>query len=292
MKIVVRMRGGLGNQMFQYAYARALQENNSDIILDTREYKDYSIRNFELSQFKLNKDVKISEDVPLPYDLYIKAYRLYQFLYFKVKKKRPMGYLESFARRGYILSGRACELPNIQFPNDIYLYGYFQSAKPLLEFREMLFNEFKATKTSVKVQKIISNIDDDTVAVSIRRGEDYKTGGWPVQSKEYYLNGLKKLNSDSKRKIIVFSDNIESVIEENWFVNYENVEYIEKCSPTEQMEIMKQCKYFVISNSSFAWWGSFLGSYRGGAVIAPEYWYENNVKTVETQLQFPEMSIM
>ena len=68
-KIYVRMRGGLGNQLFQYAYALALDESDSSFkILDLREYETYKVRQFELFDFKLDNKTIINDLPKLKYD--------------------------------------------------------------------------------------------------------------------------------------------------------------------------------------------------------------------------------
>ena len=294
MKIFVRMRGGLGNQMFQYSFAKAisLRYPNSQIVLDVREFKKYKVRNFELSHFVLDDNVMIHEEGKLPYDKYINIYRVYQYIVFKLTGKRPNGAIKLLRLKGFILSGRSCSIPKKKYNSDVFLYGYFQSFDHLLNIKKLLINEFSLQNKNKSFIKIISNIRSDAIAVSIRCGEDYRQSGWPVQDKSFYLKALKSVYDGNERQIIIFSDCIDIIKKEKWFDEYNNVFYITNCSPVEQIEIMKKCKDYVIANSSFSWWGAFLGVDIDKRVIAPSLWYLNDIKTMETKLVFPGMRII
>ena len=294
MRIYTRMRGGLGNQMFQYAFARAisLEDGPAEIKLDVREYNNYKTRKFELLDFKLADKTVVCEDEHLLYDSYISAYRVYQHMFFKLSGRRPSDGMSCLYPKGIILSGRTCSLPHINLPDNVYLYGYFQSATEILDIRNQLKSDFELRSKSNRLRRVCSEIEDSAIGVSIRYGEDYQRSKWPVQSKKYYLTALKELEAGPDRQIVIFSDCIKQIQDEKWFEEYKNLIYVTDFLPAEQIEIMRNCRDFVISNSSFAWWGGFLGVNQSGRVIAPAEWYQNGIRTKDTLLRFPELTVL
>ena len=118
MKFIVRMRGGLGNQMFQYAYTLALRERypEAEIVLDTREYGTYTRRSFALTDFVLAKNTSLFSQGRLAYDVPIRLYHVWQRLYREVRHEHPFGVNDSLARRGFLLTGLGCPLPRGGLP--------------------------------------------------------------------------------------------------------------------------------------------------------------------------------
>ena len=294
MKLYVRMRGGLGNQMFQYAYALALRERYpaSEIWMDIREYEHYKRRSFALTDFKLADNTHVFSSGRLRYDLPIKAYHVYQRLYREIRGKSPYGMDPSLARRGLILTGTGCPLPAADLPEETFLYGYFQNAEILLPIRETLREAFSLPDAgSSKVSGLLRCLGDDCAAVSIRLGNDIVQSGWQLCSRDYYRAGIEAIRqTHSINRLLIFSDAPERVAEEKWFEDMG----LELCfttglSPSEQMELLKNCRHFVISNSTFAWWGAFLGAAKtNGVIVAPKLW-QGNLPTDQTKLFFKNM---
>ena len=288
LKIVVRMLGGLGNQLFQYAYARYIMSMypNSEIYLDLREYKVYKIRKFDLDSMLLNKYVhKIEDGKSLYSDITRKIFHVYQYLYRKTNKK-PLNLGPKFLlNRGLVYSGIGAYEELKLDHKTIYLYGYFQDIKVIEPIREILLSEF-VNKSDIsqkaKYYMELINSTERSIAISIRCGKDYIESGWPVCSMEYYKKGLEILKKKYNNcKIFVFADEIDKV--KNEFELGDNVVYIEGCSPIESLCLLRNCDDFVISNSSFAWWGAYLSDSTNKNIIMPEQWFVG-IKTEETSL--------
>lgn len=277
--------------MFQLAYAFALKKKfnlDCDINLDIREYINYKIRSFELENFILSDFIFTDNHKYLKYDIPIKIYHLYQFIYKKIiSRVGPLNLNYNLIRRGFIFGGPSSPLPKEIYTNDLYLYGYFQNQLPLESFRNELVNIF-----SLKYKlDIINEIPDKSIAVSIRMGKDYVNAWYPILSRKYYEDGIKKILENKEiEKIVVFSDYIDKVKEEKWFYDLSvDIVYINGHNPCEQIDIMKRCSDFVIANSSFSWWGAYLGSYnKDSIVISPTYWRKNEY-TNNSSLCFKEM---
>lgn len=296
MKIVVRMLGGLGNQLFQYAYARYISSMypESKIYLDLREYRTYKVREFELDSMLLNESVfKFNKEIDLYYDLTRKGFHIYQFLKRK-KYNKPLELgIECLIKKGLIYSGISAFKDISVNRKQVYLYGYFQDINIVEPIRKELLLEFTYKKQlSIKAQEYFRQImeSERSIAISIRCGKDYIESNWPVCSIEYYKNGLEILKKrNRKNKIFIFADDIELVKKE--FNFEEDVVYIEGCNALESLELLKTCDDFVISNSSFAWWGAYLSQDTNKLIIAPSKWFAG-LELKETALFLPDKMII
>ena len=297
MKLYVRMRGGLGNQMFQYAYALALREQYPDarIILDTREYATYKLRNFGLTDFVLAADTEVFPEGKLSYDLLIKAYHVYQRIYREIRHEQPYGVSELLAKRGMIVTGLGCPLPRSRLPETAYLYGYFQNADLLLTVRELLRQAYSLPESeAAKLPESLRNPGENAVAVSIPTYNDViAKSGWHYCTREFYRAGLEEIWKDHPlEKLVVFSDSPEKIEKEQWFDDLGlEIEYTGGLSPSEQMEILKRFRYYVIANSTFAWWGAFLGAGEDGVIVAPTIW-QGNRPTEKDPLHLKNMILL
>jgi len=296
MNIYIRLRGGLGNQMFQYAYAYIIHKRKKDskIILDIREYTNYKIRSFELLDMCLIEGTQMNENQRLKYDNLLLLYGIYRHFCIKIIGHSPLNYNRFLAAKGYILGGRSSPEPSFILKDEIYLCGYFQNESLLRNIRLELVNIF-TLKDKSNISKILSDLGNNSVAISIRCGKDFEKKNIPICNKEYYQKCIKYLlKRRMVHKLVVFSDCIEIVKKYDWFEQFQvSVVYIEGYSPCEQLEIMKNCRDYIISNSSFSWWGAYLGSFQQDSIIlAPEYWNKNNVRTKDLELYYEDMEIV
>jgi len=297
MRFYVRMRGGLGNQMFQYAYALALRERypDAEIWLDTREYRTYKRRVFELADFVLDRDTFLFSEGKLRYDAAIRVFHVYQRLYREIRKKQPYGLSEAMARRGILLTGLGCPLPESQLPEETFLYGYFQNIELLVPLRAKLQEIYSVPeKVLAGLPSALRQVGDNSVAVSIRLGGDMVRSGWQLCSRDYYREGLARIRREHRiDRVLIFSDDPERVSAEKWFDDLGlDLTYATALSPAEQMSVLKQCRHFVISNSTFAWWGAFLGAGEDeGVIVAPTFW-QGNRSTAEDSLYLKNMILL
>lgn len=275
--IIVKLQGGLGNQMFQYAFACILAKRNNDtVLLDNSffNYKDkklgFTPREFELEIFN-NDYKKATQKEIISFD---KLSVLNRF-----KKKcglnYPIKYIEEYSKYNpYLLT----------INQDVYLQGYFQSYKYFVGYEDLvkkLFS-FNANKLSNSNKQIIKRIKEtNSISIHIRRGdyvEDKATNAYHgICSLEYYLEAIKLLESRYENlTLFFFSDDIEwvkitfkNIKHQKFFVN-NNVDnsYVD-------MLLMSSCKCNIIANSSFSWWGAWLNNNSLKVVVAPELWNQN-----------------
>lgn len=270
--IIVKLQGGLGNQMFQYAAAASLASKKHTELAINKEWfkqkfeKQYTPRKYELGAYKLDDQVKNRKNMS-----WLKARMLYK----------------SYTDGAFLYDKNFFRLPK-----NTILEGYFQSEKYFLDIRKKLLQDFnykhKATQETEEVIKKLKNCE--SVSIHIRRG-DYVTNKNANQfhgllGKEYYAKAIKIINKKvSKPNFFVFSDDIA------WAkVNIRTnspIRFIDfTSSGIEDMRLMRQCKHNIIANSSFSWWGAWLGGAETKTVVAPKNWFKS--KDLDTSDVLPE----
>jgi hypothetical protein len=267
--VIVRLIGGLGNQLFQYAYALSLVGKGYRVKLDISEFDTYTLHGgFSLGAY--GQGIEIASDA-------------------EVNALTRVGPLSTVLRK---LQGkksrRVIRESNFSFdekmllPEDNhYLVGYFQSEKYFEnirgELQEFLSLEYKLSDYSRRVFEDIKN-SVVSVSVHIRRGDyvsdqsAYRTHG--VCSLEYYSAAIKHLEEGhSEVDFYIFSDDINWVKEN---LKVKRAQYIaseQKRFAGEDIYLMSQCDHNIVANSSFSWWGAWLNDNSRKEVIAPQQWY-------------------
>ena len=143
--VKLRLRGGLGNQIFQYSAARLVQKMHDcpKLLIDTGEYDKYKVRNIELNSFLLNSETEFTNGDSLKTEIVRKAFRCYQKAYNVLTSKFSPMYEFNVGCDRYICSTVEFRNPTIENVRRMHLYGYFVSSevaelmKPVL-MKEML----------------------------------------------------------------------------------------------------------------------------------------------------------
>lgn len=287
-KIVVRMRGGLGNQLFilffTYHIINKLNLDDYQIVLDTREYKKYKIRDFELLKIINDSKIRLYDeklDKDIKYDISRNIYHIIQKF---IPKNKPM--IKQLSKNGFLYSNLSSECFLPKNFEKLYIYGYFQDEKIVNELKNDILLKFNK-----KVNDKYLKEDCNNIAISIRWGKDYIKKKYPICSKAYYSDAIKELINtkykDKKINILIFSDEIEQVKKANL---YDEVTFVEDKDPVEQLQLLMKCDDFIISNSSFSWIGAYLGAKSDSVIIAPNYWYNKKETTDKTLLYFPKLN--
>lgn len=262
----IKLKGGLGNQLFQYSFGRFLSiKINEEVKLDASSLsgpKD-TPRTYALDVFniylKMATNIEI-EKTKYPYGFLSKIFRIINQ---KVLKRYNIGYDE------YLLKSRSK-----------YFEGYFQSYKYLDPIRDVLLTEI-TLKESIedKCKEVLENIKkSNSVSIHIRRGDyvnDEKTKqAHNVCDLEYYKKAINIINDKIENPVFfIFSDDINWV-RENLKINAET-HYVsnEAIKDFEELIIMSKCYNNIIANSSFSFWGAWLNQNENKIVIAPGKWH-------------------
>ncbi len=266
--MIIRMSGGLGNQMFQYAFARTLQEERGgEINIDLNFYNSGGGRDFELEKY------------PVQYA----AGRDYAG-YNKLRK-----YVQRLPVISALL-GIHKEKREFLVDTNVYKYrykyytGYWQNLRYFRDKKEMLRKELTYSEEITPVQSQIADkmAKEESVALHVRRG-DYRTekyiSVYYQLEEEYYRNALKYIEERSEGKeikIYFFSDDIEWC--RHTFGDIRCAEFIdEQVSNSQHMDmlLMRKCKYIVMANSTFSWWAAWLSDRTDSVIITPANWFYN-----------------
>ncbi len=301
-KIELRIRGGLGNQLYQYsaAYYLLKKYHAKQLVIDTGEYEKYKVRNLEINQVLHNKNVLFSNDNHSLKNMIIRqVYQLYQKTYRIITRKRPSQKEFSFGKDKYL-----CVYIQGDYSHDydcdfLHLYGYFVSSAIALAVKDDLIKDIwlpdsKKGRKYYEYSQLINN--NWCIGVSIRCADDYKKNNWPICSSNYYRKGIEFILSRKQNQdplVCVFADDIDFVKNEKWFNDYSNVVFIEGLSVCESFELLRNCSDYVCSNSSFSWWGAFLSYATKPIIVNPNKVFGgNDTKELDENTFYDEMFIL
>ncbi|MBN12512.1 MAG: alpha-1,2-fucosyltransferase [Opitutaceae bacterium] len=284
--VIVKIFGGLGNQLFQYAIGRALGlKNGVDVKYDVTNFKTGGFRKCELPNFCIDGDLATRKDIRR---IQYSRVSLLREISLAIRRKRPH-YGKSF-----ILEENFHYSPQVlKIKNDAYLSGYWQSYKYFKKYWDKISAEFNPKNslcdTALKYKREISTCN--AVSLHIRRG-DYLTNErvnmfHGLCSIDYYKSAIKVIKDDVLNPcFFVFSDDLEWAIEN--FSILEGVKFVKLPKATadyEEMFLMSYCKHNIIANSTFSWWGAWLNRNAKKNVIAPSKWFTD--PEIDTSDLFP-----
>lgn len=273
--IITRLIGGIGNQMFQYAAGRRLANtHNTDLFLDLTGFTSDTLRKYELDIFRIHAKIASPE--------------LIQHVPFSRKDAVRLGIRHLFFGE---IRALFIKEPSIAFnktvvslPDNVYLDGYWQSEKYFAEIADILRKDFSFVPPPSAInQELLEEIGGcNSVSVHVRRG-DYVSN--PIAKKihgvlgiDYYIRALNLMEENVKDpQIFVFSDDIPWVRENlktNLPLHFIDFNGVEK--NYEDLRLMINCQHNIIANSSFSWWGAWLGSNSEKIVIAPKKWFNQS----------------
>ncbi len=284
--ITVKIIGGLGNQMFQYALGRHLAIlSNTELQLDTTEFKTYPHHKYSLQHFNIIENYATETDVE-KFRAYDKKLSTLSPLTLKLLKKF---WLDKFylAQHGYIKEDQPTYNPALvrSYRHDMYFEGYWQTEKYFKAIEDVIRKDFTLKTPMGDLGKHVEEEIKNTavpVCLHIRRG-DFANN--PVQSKfhgvtplEHYYEGIKIITAKYPNPhFFVFSDSIEWA-KENLKINYPATFVGQGPEKNyEELVLMSKCKHHILSNSTFGWWGAWLGYNPDQMVIAPKRWFNKNV---------------
>jgi hypothetical protein len=282
--ILVRLKGGLGNQMFQYATALALAEKHATILkmeltlLKDRSASDNAVyRDYELFPFCLNQ-------------LFASQSEIYHFhppsgsigLRIKNRIKKFFG-----KNRVYIEKGHGFDPSLLEQEDDFCLVGAFQSEKYFSHIREKILQAYSfRTHFNQKTEDLAVQLKSKEVAcIHVRRG-DYVSNALYSQilgalPATYYLEGFQRVSEVRNiQEVYVFSDDINWCMH-NLSFGIKTVYVTEELVPSNHhahLYLMSQCKTFVISNSSFSWWAAWMSQDENKLVVAPRNWFADKTR--------------
>lgn len=272
---IVRIFGGLGNQMFQYAMAVALREIHPDeqVWIDASCMKGYPLHNgYELQRIFGTSIAQAPQTQvarvawPLPH------YRLWQF----GRRVLPR-------RRSMVVEGRDMAfMPDLTSrSDDLLLEGYWQTERYFREAagavrRAFCFLDFEPGSRNAALAAQLGGCM--SLSVHVRRGDYLKianTSG--ICTMDYYKRAVDAMLARVRPElVVVFSDDAqwcrENFGELLGGLPAEYVDWNGGSDSYRDMQLMSLCSHNIIANSSFSWWGAWLNQNPGKVVMAPSRW--------------------
>lgn len=259
--ITTRLKGGLGNQMFQYALGRALSLEHVvpltldlGFLLSRSSRSNFTPRNYGLDVFNISAEI--------------------------IKEKE--NFLKKICRKVLPLPGKekffSFDPKILKLGPNVYLDGYWQSPKYFEKYAEIIRKDFTLEEPLVgKSAELLEEIKNcASVGIHVRRGDYVGNARHPVLDESYYKRGLEYISRKSKiDKIYIFSDDMgwcKENLQFNHPTAYVGTEHAGKYGEGH-MVLMSNCKNFVIANSTFSWWGAWLAQNPDKTVVAPQKWF-------------------
>ena len=270
--IIIKLNGGLGNQLFQYSLGRKLSLKNNDVFkLDLSDFTADNPRSYSLGEFNIIENFASDEDINK-----IKKSGVWKL----IDKLKPYCKRSAIKYKGYDFD------PNIlKLSGNFYLDGYWQSEKYFQDIKNIIRKEV-TLKNPIenKYADLISQIKNtNSVSIHIRRG-DYITNKkfskvYNLLDEKYYQKAVKFIAEKiSDPHFFIFSDNI------NWVKQNLNIPYLKtfvsgdnETKDYEELILMSLCQHNIIANSSFSWWGAWLNKNADKIVISPDKWFNDKI---------------
>lgn len=280
---IVNISGGLGNQMFHYAFALSIKHRfpKEDVFIDIshmnyifcKKYKTANLHNgYELEKIFKNLSLKNASARQL-----IKVtWYIPNFILSRIGRKilpvRKSEYIQDKAMYfAYDENAYKCV-------GDVYFEGYWESVTNYVPLRDTIRKEYAHPEPDAENKNFINELKlTESVGIHVRRGDYLETKAFQgLCGIDYYEKAIKKILEDGKRHTFyIFSNDIRWCKQNlTHLIGDNKVVFVTHNTGNKSfwdMFLMTYCKDLIIANSSFSWWGAFLNS-RYGRVVAPKKW--------------------
>ena len=275
-KVIAKIEGGLGNQLFQYAAARSLADRlHCELALDLRGLVEMGDRPFQLDLYHIRATVATASDLNgLPHWRSTRSTRLKS----RLSQKYPA--VISFPIFWPLSFAFDSRFDKISRP--AYLVGYWQTEKYFAWNRERILQDISLRAPLAENIPLLSLMRTcNSVALHIRRG-DYVTNSAAAEyhglcDLAYYRNALEQVKKNiADLQVFVFSDDLDWARKNlqldvpTHFVAGNSVDkgYLD-------LELMSECQHHIVANSSFSWWGAWRAQSPQQEVYAPKRWFSD-----------------
>ncbi len=256
--IVIKLMGGLGNQLFQYAFGKSIAiKNNDTLFLDLSYYEQHAKndtkRSFELKHFDIN--YKIANEEIL--NLFINDN--FDF------KNRFLCKLNSFNRYKKIKEvSKDFDYRLIKNKGNLFYKGYFQNEKYFEDIKDIISHEFRILKPLSNDYKpfLKQILATNSTFIHVRKTDFTNSINkitFDIVSDQFYLDAIEKMEKNNTDiAFFCFSDDISYC--KNLFKHNKNIIFVEvkNANSVDEFNLMSQCKNSIFGNSTFAWWANWI----------------------------------
>ena len=275
---IVNILGGLGNQMFQYAFAYMLSIKNANepVYIDTSLFNGYRLHNgFELEYI---------------FGLRLPKAKWYQIA--KVNWYMPIYKLSRGIRN--LLPQRKTVYRNYMYMDfdenalcqdgDLYYDGYWQTSKYYKGYRQHILELFQFAPLEGKRNQEIAKLlkGNNTVGIHVRRGDYLNSPTYRgLCDKDYYIRAIYYAKKIIEKPVFFIFSNDMSWCKDNLknIIGDCKVYYVDNNTGKESyrdMQLLTMAKCLIIANSSFSWWAAYLNNRNDKVVLCPPKWANNN----------------
>lgn len=266
--LLVRVVGGLGNQMFQYAAGLALSKRlGKTLLIDGRAFKGYRLHQYGLSAWNLSARQIEGQENDAPALWRIGLVERMSFF-------QPATY---FKEQSLAFDQRWPQVTQVN-----YLSGYFQTERYFIQEREQLTKEFSLNvPLQASGQDLAQEMrNSHSVAIHVRRG-DYVSNPQTLRihgvcGVSYYQAAINYMLAQLNQPQFYIFSNDFAWVRANLKLPERTV-FVDGVAQhaADDIHLMSQCKHHIVANSSFSWWGAWLAHDQGGIHIAPTPWYDD-----------------
>ena len=311
--IYLKIRGRLGNQLFQYAAVKNYQKKycpNEKISIDFSDLKklgtkedgfDDSLHFFNTGDYNsvekidstiIQKILIFIMRIPNPLLRFVGLSKKADIISYKFEKLMQP-FLNKFGVF-YMIHGYY-DFKKTYAKNKVFI-GNFESAKYFDNNKEYIQKIYTPKEKLLKKNEKMYNkiINSNSVCVTIRRGDFVSNQEFSkihyVCNDEYFYKGIEKIKEMIDNPLfVIFSDDIDWVKKNMNFGD--NSIYESGTDPSwEKLRLMSGCKHFIISNSTFSWWAQYLSKNKNKIVVAPKNWknisYKKNTGELDIYEEF------
>jgi len=265
--IIVRLMGGLGNQMFQFALGRRLAVlNDLPLMLDLSFFDavgTHTPRQFELDVFNLEYGIATDQEID-------------QFT-------SPGFFAKILGASKEVITekGHSYDPTIVRQRREAMFVGYWQSEKYFRDIRNLLLLDFKLKAPLSGLNKELAEkiTNSEAISLHVRRG-DYVTNAAAgsfhgLRDVGYYQKAVELISANgTQQELFIFSDDIQWCRANFSFdcpVTY--IDHNHGRAACEDLRLMSMCRHNIVANSSFSWWGAWLNDHEDKVVVAPRQWF-------------------
>lgn len=286
--IIVKLKGGLGNQLFQYVVGRHLAKIHRTVLkMDISLFDTYELHAYSIGPFNIQENFASAKEIrQLTFVKQGILGRVVRRALRKTKERAPTYVSEKMFQ---------FDPEILNLPNPVYLDGYWQSEKYFRDIAEIIRQEFtvKTPPRGKDKELAESMVSCESVSLHIRRGSYLLHPYNQVHgtcSLDYCFRCVRWICKKVKNPhFFIFSDHSEWA-RDNLKLPYLTtlVDHNGADKDYEDLRLMTQCKYHIIANSTFSWWGAWLNSNPDKIVIAPTRWFLDKNVNNQTHDLIPE----
>jgi len=297
--IIVQLKGGTGNQMFQYAAGRALAlRTHSSLFLDLHFLEqgkleaDVDYRKYGLTSFRIQAKVIDSDNRDNFYRKALRnhAIKLSALNRLLLRYRLPLKKIYTEKKRSY----------NVDFKSlsrNTYLNGYWPSPKYFKDFEDIIRKDFRFKHEPDSTNReMITQISQhhESVAIHIRKGDFSKLDKLGVIKMDYYKRAIEYYLKHLKDPVFYLFGNDPNEVSKEINTTIDDLQCVsvdlnsEPQKHIEDLRLISHCKHQIIGNSTFAWWGAWLNRNPEKMVAAPIKIFNDKELNEEIQDMIPE----